>query len=301
MENFTDLFNEDLSGLESLGDFGGFGGAPGPGHTDGREADPSAMMSGAGQQYGQASYGAAAQHKGYGDQYGGQFRGPAPTGQAGQPYYGGPGGQAAGYQSAPGSNIRMGGYQGGPTGAQMMGGMGAGGGQYPGYQQQGGAQMYGMDQMMSQGGGPNAWGQNAYGMQQQQYRPGGAMPNGPPQSNPAYRQQHPTYPATSDPSAMNQQMMGYTTGQTQSAGAGQTLYPSASQMSASATYPTRGGQPMPPGSQSMAGYHQYPQQQQQKSSQQFSSRDKCYKTFCPLFVKFHNRLQWLSMASFFPA
>ena len=70
MENFTDLFSDDLTGLEGLGDFGNFG-TPGAGHSDGREGDPSAMMAG-GPQYGQ-QYGANPQHKvatsGYGDQF----------------------------------------------------------------------------------------------------------------------------------------------------------------------------------------------------------------------------------------
>ncbi len=70
MENFTDLFSDDLTGLEGLGDFGNFGTA-GAGHSDGREGDPSGMMAG-GPQYGQ-QYGANPQHKvatsGYGDQF----------------------------------------------------------------------------------------------------------------------------------------------------------------------------------------------------------------------------------------
>ena len=77
MENFTDLFSDDLTGLEGLGDFANFGGPGGghpghPGHPDGREGDPSAMMAG-GPQYGQ-QYGANPGHKvatsGYGDQFG---------------------------------------------------------------------------------------------------------------------------------------------------------------------------------------------------------------------------------------
>ena len=139
----------------------------------------------------------------------------------------------------------MGGYSGGPSAPQMIGSMGPGGGQYPGYGQQGG-QMYGMDQsqMMTQAGA--AWGQNAYGMQQQQYRPG--MPNGPPQASPAFRQQHPNFPTASEAAMtqQQQQLMGYpgaSQGQPQ-----QQHYANPSQMSSSGSY-SSGGAPMSRNSQ----------------------------------------------------